>query len=341
MQKDNIQALGKLIATPKNVLVIGHKNPDGDAIGSCMGWALFLRSLGHQVEVIMPNDYPDFLTWVPAQEEIVLFSENPDSVQKSVSDSDLIFTLDFNHFSRLGEDFARVLKSSDSTFVMIDHHEQPDDYAEVCISHPEYGSTAELVFECIFHLDMLDKINKEVASCLYLGIMTDTGSFKFPSTTARTHEIASVLITKGAKSSEIQQKTFDSSSYHRLKLLGQAMQNLKYLPEYSTAYIHLSQDEMDKNNFQKGDTEGFVNYGLSIKGVVLAAIFKEDKNQNIIKISFRSKGNFDVNKLARTHFHGGGHINAAGGRSDLSLKETMEKFVHLLDAYKTELNAAL
>jgi phosphoesterase RecJ-like protein len=340
MQKKNIEALEKLLEKPTKILVVGHKNPDGDAVGSCLGWALFLKTLGHQVEVIMPNDYPDFLRWVPGQEEIVLFSENPVKVEQLVSESELIFTLDFNHFSRVGEEFAEILKESEKSFVMIDHHEQPDDYADICISHPEYGSTAELVFECIYHLNQTDKIDKDMASCLYLGIMTDTGSFKFPSTTARTHEIVAELIHKGAKSSDIQQKTFDSSSYSRLKLLGQAMQNLIYLPEFKTAFIHLSQKELDDNNFQKGDTEGFVNYGLSIKNVVLAAIFKEDKQQNIVKISLRSKGDFDVNTMAKSHFHGGGHVNAAGGRSDLPLEETIEKFVHLLSNYKTELDAA-
>lgn len=340
MQKKKIEALKKLIEIPKKILVIGHKNPDGDAVGSCMGWALFLKSLGHQVEVIMPNDYPDFLNWVPQQDKILLFSEHEDKVKQHVEKTDLIFTLDFNHLSRVGDDFEKVLAAAHKPFVMIDHHEQPDDYAEVCISHPEYGSTAELVFECIYHLNQIEKIDKDIASCLFLGIMTDTGSFKFPSTTARTHEIAAQLINKGAKSSEIQQKTFDSSSLSRLKLLGQAMQNLTYLPEYKTAFIHLSQKELDDNNFQKGDTEGFVNYGLSIKNVVLAAIFKEDKQQNIVKISLRSKGKFDVNSMARTHFQGGGHLNAAGGRSDLSLEKTIEKFVHLLKNYKTGLDAA-
>jgi phosphoesterase RecJ-like protein len=171
--------------------------------------------------------------------------------------------------------------------------------------------------------------------------MTDTGSFKFSSTTARTHHVAAQLIEKGAESSKIQQQTFDASSYNRLKLLGLAMQNMEYLPELKTAYIHLSQEELDENNFQKGDTEGFVNYGLSIKDVVFAAIFKEDKSQNIVKISFRSKGDFDVNQFARAHFEGGGHKSAAGGKSDLSLEDTIKKFVNLLNEYKTELNEAL
>lgn len=341
MINKSVKALKALIKTPKNILIIGHKNPDGDAVGSCMGWAMFLEKLGHNTTVVMPNEYPDFLNWVPQQENIVLYSKEKERVRELIQESDLIFTLDFNHLSRVGNDFQEDLEATEKTFVMIDHHQQPDDYAEITISDADYGSTAELVYHCIDKMEYTDFINKDIASCLYLGIMTDTGSFKFSSTTAKTHYIAANLIQKGAESSKIQQQTFDSSSYHRLKLLGLAMNNLEYLPELKSAYIHLSQEELDNNNFQKGDTEGFVNYGLSIKDVVLAAIFKEDLNQNIVKISLRSKGDFDVNQLARRHFEGGGHKNAAGGKSDLSLKDTIEKFVNLLDEYKTQLDEAL
>lgn len=341
MIEKNIRALRSLLEKPKQILVIGHKNPDGDAVGSCLGWAMFLENLGHKVEVVMPNEYPEFLNWVPNQEKIILYSKNADRVKQLIEEANLIFTLDFNHLSRVGNDFQKELESAKKTFIMIDHHQQPDDYAEMTFSHPEYGSTAELVYECIDKMQYTKFINKDIASCLYLGIMTDTGSFKFSSTTSRTHQIAANLIEKGAESHIIQQQTFDSSSYDRLKLLGLAMQNLKYLPELKTAFIHLSQKELDQNNFQKGDTEGFVNYGLSIKGVVFAAIFKEDLNQNIVKISLRSKGDFDVNQFARKHFEGGGHKNAAGGKSDLSLEETIEKFVDLLSDYKIQLNEAL
>lgn len=337
----SIKALKALIKTPKNILIIGHKNPDGDAVGSCMGWAMFLENMGHKTNVVMPNEYPEFLDWVPQQENIVLYAKAKEKVRELIQASDLIFTLDFNHLSRVGQDFQEDLEAVKKSFVMIDHHQQPDDYPEITISDAHYGSTAELVYHCIDEMEYTGFINKDIASCLYLGIMTDTGSFKFSSTTARTHYIAASLIEKGAESSKIQQQTFDSSSYHRLKLLGLAMNNLEYLPELKTAYIHLSQEELDRNNFQKGDTEGFVNYGLSIKDVVLAAIFKEDLNQNIVKISLRSKGKFDVNQFARKYFEGGGHKNAAGGKSDLSLSDTIEKFVNLLDKYKTQLDEAL
>lgn len=341
MLDKNIQKLNSLIKSPKNIVVIGHKNPDGDAVGSCMAWSLFLKSLKHNVEVIMPNAYPEFLNWVPYQDEILIYSNNKENVQKAIDAADLIFTLDFNHLSRVGHELQKDLEAADNPFVMIDHHQEPDTYAEVTISHTEYGSTAELIYECINHLKSTDLIDSDMASCLYLGIMTDTGSFKFSSTTSRTHQIAAELIDKGAVSHRIQQETFDANSYNRLKLLGQAMQNLEYLEEYGVAYIHLGQNELDKHHFKKGDTEGFVNYGLSIKNVVLAAIFKEDHQQHIIKISFRSKGNFDVNQFARQHFEGGGHKNAAGGKSDLSLEETIKKFVSLLQDYKKQLNAAL
>ncbi|MGX1023133.1 DHH family phosphoesterase [Psychroflexus sp. MBR-150] len=341
MQNENIQKLNSLIKSSKNIVVLGHKNPDGDAVGSCMAWGLFLKKLNHNVEVIMPNDYPEFLNWVPNQEQILIFNQDKPKVQKAIQNADLIFTLDFNHLSRVGEELQKDLETIDQPFVMIDHHQEPGVYAEITISHPEYGSTAELVFECIDHLNSTDLIDKDIASCLYLGIMTDTGSFKFPSTTARTHQIAAVLIEKGAIAHQIQQETFDANSYNRLKLLGQAMQNLEYLKDFGVAYIHLSQKELDQHHFRKGDTEGFVNYGLSIKNVVLAAIFKEEAQQKIIKISFRSKGSFDVNQFARQHFEGGGHKNAAGGKSDLSLDATIKKFVSLLQDYKTQLDAAI
>ncbi len=341
MQNETIQKLNTLIQSPKNIVVIGHKNPDGDAVGSCMAWGLFLKKLNHNVEVVMPNNYPEFLNWVPHQDEILTYSNDKENTKKAITNADIVFTLDFNHLSRVGEELQKDLETVDASFVMIDHHQEPDVYAEVTISHPEYGSTAELVFECIDRLNSTDLIDKNIASCLYLGIMTDTGSFKFPSTTSRTHQIAAELIDKGAVAHQIQQQTFDANSYSRLKLLGQAMQNLEYLEDFGVAFIHLSQKELEDNHFRKGDTEGFVNYGLSIKNAVLAAIFKEDTQQNIIKISFRSKGSFDVNQFARQHFEGGGHKNAAGGKSELGLDATIKKFVSLLPDYKTQLNAAV
>ncbi|MCB0427705.1 MAG: DHH family phosphoesterase, partial [Mangrovimonas sp.] len=231
-----------------------------------------------------------------------------------------------------------ALEKAEATFVLIDHHQQPDAYATFVYSDVSMSSTCEMVYHFISNLKDVDKLDNVIATCLYTGIMTDTGSFRFPSTTATTHRVAAHLIELGAQHSEIHNKIYDSNSWSALQLLGCALSNLKVLPEYNTAYITLSSEELDKHNFKKGDTEGFVNYGLSIKGIVLAVIFIENKQEGIIKISLRSKGDFSVNELSRQHFNGGGHTNAAGGKSDLPLNDTIEKFISILPSYKNALN---
>jgi len=229
--------------------------------------------------------------------------------------------------------------NSEAIKIMIDHHQQPDDYAKYMYSDVSMSSTCEMVYNFIEMLDDLDKIDADIATCLYTGIMTDTGSFRFPSTTSATHHIIGNLIKKGANNSEIHNNIMDTNSYERTQLLGRALSNLKVIPEYRTAYITLSQDELNLFNFKKGDTEGFVNYGLSLKGIIFAAIFIENHQENIIKISLRSKGDFSVNELSRTHFSGGGHTNAAGGKSDLNMNDTIDKFISILPQYKQDLKA--
>jgi len=339
--KKPIKALKQLLHSPQRIVVIGHSNPDGDAVGSCMALSLFLKKLGHHTDVVMPNEFPDFLKWVPHQEEIVFFSKGAQEVEEILNAAEIVFTLDFNALSRVGSDFQKLLEASDKPMVMIDHHLAPESYAAVQFSYPEFGSTAELLHSIMTNLEQTDAIDKDIASCLYLGIMTDTGSFKFPSTTANTHRVVAYLMDKGIDASLIQRNTFDGNSFSRLKLLGKAMENLTMIEDCNTAYISLSQAELDAYNFQKGDTEGFVNYGLSIKNVNLAAIFKEDLHAGIVKISFRSKGNFDVNVFARNYFNGGGHKNAAGGKSELPLKETIQKFETLVAEHKLSLNEAI
>ena len=287
--KQQIDALKQLLSTPQTILVVGHSNPDGDAIGSCIALSLLLSKQGHHTNVVMPNGFPEFLNWVPHQEEVVLYSSHQRQVEDIVHAADIIFTLDFNALSRLGKDFQNLLDGVDKPFVMIDHHLAPEDYAQIQFSYPEYGSTAELLYMIIDALGYSNLIDKDIAKCLYLGIMTDTGSFKFPSTTSNTHRVVASLMDKGINAALIHRKTFDANSYSRLKLLGRAMENLTLMEDCNTAYISLSQDELEAYHFQKGDTEGFVNYGLSIKNVNLAAIFKEDKQAGCIKISFRSK----------------------------------------------------
>ncbi len=231
-----------------------------------------------------------------------------------------------------------VLAESKAIKIMIDHHQAPDDYATYVFSDVSMSSTSEMVYHFINFLDDSELIDRDIATCLYTGIMTDTGSFRFPSTSSKTHEIIAHLIEKGASNSEIHNNVFDTNSYKSLQLLGCALTNLKVVPELRTAYITLSQEELNRYDYKKGDTEGIVNYGLSLENIVLAAIFIEDKQEGIIKISLRSKGDFSVNDMARAHFNGGGHINAAGGKSYLSLNDTVEKFISILPSYKKALN---
>ena len=233
----------------------------------------------------------------------------------------------------------QALEASEATFIMIDHHQEPANYADYTYSDTSMSSTCEMVYHFIERLRAKNKITPEIASCLYTGIMTDTGSFRFSSTTPNTHRVVADLIEKGAENSKIHQDVFDTNSESRLQLLGVALQNLKVNRQFRTAYITISQEELDAHNFKKGDTEGFVNYGLSLDGIVFAAIFIENKQEGIIKISFRSKGDFSVNTFARAHFNGGGHNNAAGGRSEMSMNDTIVEFNKLLPEYKEQLQA--
>lgn len=331
------EKLKSLLEHPKKAVIVGHKNPDGDAVGSCLGLWHFLVQRGHEAVVIMPNDYPNFLKWLPGSESVLLFDQHTQGGIEKLKAADLIFTLDFNGLDRTGE-MEPHLKSVTADFVMIDHHQQPEDYALLMYSDIKMSSTSEMVYHCIEALDGKNEINKAIATNLYAGIMTDTGSFRFPATSAETHRVIAALIDAGANGSEIHQNIFDTSSPDRMKLLGVALENMVLLPEYRAAYITLSQKELDTHNFKKGDTEGFVNYPLSIEGIRFSTIFIENKQENITKISFRSKGSFSVNEFARAHFNGGGHINAAGGRSELSLKKTVKEFISILPDYKEALN---
>ncbi|MGJ8667025.1 MAG: DHH family phosphoesterase [Patiriisocius sp.] len=338
MIKQLVKSAEKLIETSKNIVIVSHKNPDGDAVGSSMGLHFFLKNMGIESTVILPNDFPDFLKWMPGVETALNFEKQNSQSVNALEKADLIFTLDFNSLSRVG-DMNQFLEKSEACFIMIDHHQQPDDYAAVMYSDPSIGSTCEMVFHFIKAFEKVDLIDSDIATLLYTGIMTDTGSFRFPSTTAVTHNVIAQLLNAGANNAEIHQNVYDANSQSRIKLLGIALDNLHVLEEYNTAYITLSQEELDKNNFKKGDTEGFVNYALSVTGIIFAVIFIENRQEKIVKMSLRSKGDFSVNDVARDHYNGGGHINAAGGKSELSLEETVTQFISILPQYKEALTA--
>lgn len=329
MKLQDIQAVQALLATPKKIAIIPHRGPDGDAMGSTLALYHFLLKQNHQPIVVAPNEFPDFLAWLPGSETVKIYEKDKDNCTAILEDAELVFTLDFNAFHRTGE-METVLEQLTAPFIMIDHHQKPDDYAAVMYSDTQFGSTCEMIYNFISFLDQKASIDKTIATCIYTGILTDSGSFRFPKTTGNTHRIVAELIDLGVENTVIPTQLFDNSSYDRLQLLGRALQNMKVIAEKQTSYITLTQAELNEFNFVKGDTEGIVNYGLSIKGIIFSAIFIENQEEKIIKISFRSQGSFDVNEFARNHFNGGGHINAAGGKSEESLSDTVAKFEELV-----------
>jgi len=325
-----------LLSSPKNIVIVTHWSPDGDAMGSSLGLYNYLLQKKHKVTVITPNDYPAFLNWLPGNNKVIDFSKNAKVAKPKVAKADIIFCLDFNSLKRIEDLGVEVGKAKGIKFI-IDHHLQPEGFAKYMLHSIEACSACELVFDFINLMGDGKKITKNIANCLYTGMMTDTGSFRFPSTTERTHTIVAALIKAGADNSEIHNRIYDDNTEGRLRLLGYCLsEKLTVLKEYNTAFFSLRADELKRFNYKKGDTEGVVNYALSLEGICFAAFFVE--RDDAVKTSFRSKGSFDVNLFARKNFNGGGHAHAAGGQSDLSLDEAVIKFVSVLPEYKKELN---
>lgn len=337
MNGREFKEIKELLLTPQNIVIVPHRNPDGDAMGACLALYHYLSNKGHFATVVSPNDYPDFLKWLPGSKDVLKFDMQNRQSKSAIDEASIIFLLDFNALHRVGSDMENTLKEFKGDFIMIDHHQQPDEIAKYLFSDTSICSTCQMVYHFLEKLNDINAINIEIATSLYTGIMTDTGSFRFASTTSITHKIIGDLIDRGANNALIHNHVYDTNSYGRLQLLGRALSNLVVLDDFKTAYITLSQKELDEFNYQKGDTEGVVNYALSLEGVIFAAIFIEDVEQKIVKISFRSKGSFSVNQFARNHFDGGGHDNAAGGKSEISLEETVSKFVGILPDYKNDL----
>lgn len=331
------QQLKELIATPKKIVITTHRGPDGDAMGSSLGLYLLLKQLEHEVHVITPNDYAPFLHWLPANDTVIKHDTQTKVAAQLTAEADLIFLLDFSRLDRLF-DFAATVSNAKATRVLIDHHQDPElDIAKLIFSDTTACSTAQLVYEIIDAMGMKDNITQDIAECLYVGIMTDTGSFKYASTTAKTHHVVAELISKGARNSMIHDLIYDHSSASRMKLLGYCLnEKLLLYPENNAAIISLTAEELKRFEFKKGDTEGFVNYALAIEGIKFATFIAE--KEGIVKLSLRSKGNFKVNKIAEQYFNGGGHINASGGISKVSVNETIKQVEKIITKYKTELN---
>lgn len=334
----NLQTFKKLINTPGKVVLTTHFKPDADALGSCLGLAGFLRKKNHDVYVITPSDYPDFLNWMQGNDEVIIFDEKREQeISEHVKNADMIFCLDFNSLSRINK-LGEMVARSKGVKVLIDHHLDPDRFADYEFWSSGAAATAELVYELINLLEERNLIDAAIANCLYAGIMTDTGQFKHSNTTKNVHLVTADLIELGAEVSKIGELIYDNNTLNRLKFLGYALsERLVVLEEYNTAYFMITREDLAQFNTKTGDTEGLVNYALSLNNVICSALII-DRGEEEVKISFRSKGDFSVNDIAREHFEGGGHRNAAGGKSTLPIEELVTKFVSLLPRYQKSLN---
>lgn len=328
-----LEEVKALINNQPNVFIVTHKNPDGDAMGSSLGLHNYLVKKGASVTVVAPTEYPTFLKWIEGDDKVKTWGKDNQEIIKAADAADLLFCLDFNALHRIDE-VGELVANSKGFKVMIDHHQQPDDFADLMISNTDACSTAEMVYEFIEQLGDVELIDQGIGEALYCGIMTDTGSFKYPATTSKTHRITAELLDKGVDHTLVHRRIYDSSTFDRLKLHGHCLLNMEVLTGLDTALIKLSKQDHIDFNIKKGDTEGIVNFGLNMAQIKCSAFFREDKG--IVKISFRSKDNFDVNKFARKYFNGGGHINAAGGMSKLTLSETVSKFKQSLKEFLHE-----
>lgn len=329
---ENIAQLKSLLSIPKDIVITSHRNPDGDAIGSSLATYLYLNKLGHTVRVIFPSEYPDFVAWMPDAEKITIYDIEPERSEELVGKADIIFCLDYNSLDRIDKLGEVIAQRSEVTLVMIDHHLFPDIQADFQISETKASSTCELIYEFITMMEDLDKLDVDIAECIYTGLVTDTGSFKY-STSPRLFSIASKLLEAGVDDSKIQDIIFNSQDEKYLRLLGHCLINrMEILPEFKTGIIWLNRSDYEQFDIQRGDTEGIVNYLLKLKGVKIAAFITEQPT--IVKLSLRSKGNISVQEIAQKHFKGGGHKNASGGSSYSTLKGTINKLKQILPHYK-------
>ena len=332
----NIDLLKSKLSQPSKIVITTHVKPDADALGSSLGMANYLIKKGHDVEVITPSEYPKFLHWMKGNDQVKVFNaDKPEPTVDALMNADIIMTLDFSVLSRINE-MGEMVRASKAFKVNVDHHLEPEDFADFTLWNTGAAATCELCYELIVELGDEDQIDPDIADCLYAGIMTDTGGFRHPNTTQNVHEVVAKLIGRGANNSKVSKKVYDQNSENRLRFLGYALSNnLKVLKEYRVAYFALTEKELSAFNSQTGDTEGLVNYALSIEGITLAVLFKESEGG--VKMSFRSVGDFPANEIASKYFNGGGHRNAAGGRIDGSLENTLSKFLEIIEIYKPQL----
>lgn len=332
---DQIKEVGQLLSSAKDIVILTHRNPDGDAIGSSLGLSLFLQRLNHSVKIITPSEYPDFLAWLPQSNEIIIYDTDPEVADRAIERCDMIFLLDFNSMDRIDK-AGEVADKRKVPKVMIDHHLFPEPAADYIFSDTTASSTCEMVFDFICDLGMKNMVDPLIGDCLFTGILTDTGSFKY-STSPKLFRTVADLIEAGVDDYRLQDLIFNSLTEKQLRLLGHCLYNrMEIISEFNTGLIWLTKEDYTTFDIQRGDTEGIVNFLLRLRNVKMAAFIHEQPT--ITKLSLRSKGDLDVQVIAKKHFRGGGHKNAAGGASFQGLEATLRRFKKLLPEYAAVLS---
>jgi len=331
---ENLATLKRILSIPQDVAIISHRNPDGDAIGSSLGLSLFLQRDGHNVKVVVPSEYPDFLAWMPQADDIHIYDNEPEAATWAIEKATLIFCLDFNSLERVDK-VGELVAASRAPVVMIDHHLFPESFAEYVLSDTTASSTCELIYDFIYLLGQGQLLDPQIGDCLFTGILTDTGSFKYSNAPKLFRTVAN-LLERGVDDLRIQNLVFNTMEEKQLRILGHCLYNrMEILPEFSTGIITLTKDDYATLDIKRGDTEGVVNFLLMMRGVKLAAFIHEQPT--IVKLSLRSKGDIDVQEMARQHFRGGGHKIAAGGASFHNLSATVRRFKEILPQYQEQL----
>ncbi|MBK6902865.1 MAG: DHH family phosphoesterase [Saprospirales bacterium] len=331
---EHLEDLKSLLSVPKDIVITTHRNPDGDAIGASLALYHYLNQFGHTVKVMAPSEYPDFLSWMPGAQDILIFDVHTEKGTEWLKRADIIFVLDYNDLERVDR-MGEIIAPLTCVKVMIDHHLYPEPFADYVLSDTSASSTCELIYDFLGMLGHLNRIDLRVGDSIFTGILTDTGSFKY-STSPKLFRIVADLIDRGVDDIRLQDMIFNSMEEKHLRLLGHCLYNrLEILEEFYTGIITLSKEDYEKYSISRGDTEGIVNFLLQLKKVKLAVFIHEQPT--ITKLSLRSKGDFSVQEIAKQHFKGGGHKNASGGSSYAGLKATVKKFKSLLPAYKSQL----
>ena len=338
LNANQLAQLNQLISTAQTVLITCHKSPDGDAIGSSLGWAEYLRSLGKDPTVIVPDQYPDFLKWMPNTEKIVRYDKHKEKCDMLFKIADLVFCLDYNTPSRVDE-MESSLVNTKAPRVLIDHHLDPNVPTVLTISQPEASSTSELIFRIVWQLGGFEQVSKQFAVPIYCGMMTDTGGFLYNSTRPEIYFIIGVLLTKNIDKDKIYRNVYHNYSEDRIRMMGYVMyEKLVYVPEFHAAFYTLTKEEQKRFRFIKGDAEGLVNIPQQIKGLKLSISLREDSDKpNLIWVSLRSVDDFPCNKMAEEFFNGGGHLNASGGRVNGTMQDAVETVKKALLAYENKL----